>query len=650
MVGRSIFFETAKAITGGNDKLVTAVDYVKGGLVHDNGETVQSAIDRHLSSNPKVHKDMTKKLQKLLNFLKNLYKEHIVEDEECVEWPSHGIRHGLGVPESVSKPRHYSMMETNELDALLDERGIDRSDMKTKKARIDGLMKDDHEKENDPAALLARLGNMKKSEIRAHVKRCRVQVGNKKNPSNMKNALAKHLSSLAESSAATVAESSEASTNATISESSASTDSSDGNATILADLNDMSLNQLRKLVKEYNLVNEHNKPITSRSPEPLRVALREHLSSLDANGRSSFGSSDSGSVSVATVSEEQEQGVGSDNSKESLPDLQPQWPSTNESSASSEDEGAMKEGHESNDNHKSGAGGSNRGGVKVVTVTDDDDDDDDDDDPNDDDPNNLPGLLDRHAQKPSTGENDARSKDDEDEIEVVDKNQGDDLDSDLSGSDDESTKTKESWCDGCAFLHYFMLEELPNAFRNVKRTEENAKSLDNVFEYLEDSHEKFVLYQAHVVRVVNQNRKLREYERNLYDLCCKEKNDAPLHLWLVIDFKMKWEAMYGREKTTENFAKRGISWHGNRVHAFVWDKEKEKPVKVVIKLDQILEGWNKQDGMTVLALVEAALVFLKMEFPNAAIDFLQSDNAAAYHLKELVLGIPLLNAVSMGPW
>lgn len=71
-------------------------------------------------------------------------------------------------------------------------------------------------------------------------------------------------------------------------------------------------------------------------------------------------------------------------------------------------------------------------------------------------------------------------------------------------------------------------------------------------------------------------------------------------------------------------------------------------MKIVAKVDQILEGTNKQDGMTVLALVEAAQMYLHHEFPGADIDFLQSDNAAAYHLKELVLGIPLLNAVSLG--
>ena len=54
-------------------------------------------------------------------------------------------------------------------------------------------------------------------------------------------------------------------------------------------------------------------------------------------------------------------------------------------------------------------------------------------------------------------------------------------------------------------------------------------------------------------------------------------------------------------------------------------------MKKVIKLDQILEGTNKQDGLAVLALLEAALVYLNEEFPGANVEFLQSDNAAACH-------------------
>jgi hypothetical protein len=56
----------------------------------------------------------------------------------------------------------------------------------------------------------------------------------------------------------------------------------------------------------------------------------------------------------------------------------------------------------------------------------------------------------------------------------------------------------DEWCDSCAFVHYFMLQERPKALGNVERNAANAKSLDSAIEYLKDAHEKFVLYQAHV--------------------------------------------------------------------------------------------------------------------------------------------------------
>lgn len=132
------------------------------------------------------------------------------------------------------------------------------------------------------------------------------------------------------------------------------------------------------------------------------------------------------------------------------------------------------------------------------------------------------------------------------------------------------------------------------------------------------------------MRVIIQNLNLQKYKEELKELCHMEKNSIPLHLWLVIDFKMKWEAMYLKETTVQNYGKQGISWHGNHAHAYIWDEKTQQPVKIVIKLDQILDGWNKQDGMMVLALVEAAQVFLHWEFHKANIEFLQSDNAGCH--------------------
>jgi hypothetical protein len=129
--------------------------------------------------------------------------------------------------------------------------------------------------------------------------------------------------------------------------------------------------------------------------------------------------------------------------------------------------------------------------------------------------------------------------------------------------------------------------------------------------------------------------------------CRKDKNVRSLHLKLVAYFKMKWEAMYQRELTTESYGKRGISWHGFLIIYFLWDEDTGAPMRHVLKLDQILEGANKRDVVTVLALLEAAIVFVSDEFgQDVVIDCLQTDSAAAYLKKELVLGIAILNAVS----
>jgi hypothetical protein len=202
-------------------------------------------------------------------------------------------------------------------------------------------------------------------------------------------------------------------------------------------------------------------------------------------------------------------------------------------------------------------------------------------------------------------------------------------------------------CLGCAFIHKFMLEVLPQAIEN-ELTDDNSDAIDNALLYIEDAHEKFMLYMGHQVRVVNQNKKLNEYDEELKNHCCQERNSQAIYLTLIVDFKMKWEAMYQREKTIQNYGKRGNSWHGVRAQYYVWNSEKQEPAKSVIKLDQILDGTNKQDGLTVLTLIEAALIYLHQEFPFASIKYIQSDNASAYHLKELVLAIPLLNAVRIG--
>lgn len=496
MIGRTLFFEAMRSLTGGGDVLVTAVDYVKGSLVHDVCEILQRIINDHIKvADGKLHSELTKDLSLVSNFLKNLYKEHVGDDDECVEWTSHSISRGLGVADSSARPKHYSSMDLSELKNLVNDRDIDMSG-RTKAARshIYALMDDDHSKETAPES---------------------------------------------DDDDGTLPEVNDLLSAETLND-------------VMDRLEGMTRTELESEIRRYKL-----KPRSRRITDAvLRKVLRDYITPL--------------------LNDEQDEG-------------DPESPLT------------------------------------LRTCFDDEDD--------------TPIL----GRRPRTGDVDASgngsNKPDDDHSSH--DNGGTDSNENSKAVDDSCP---DDWCDGCAFLHYFMLEKLPKALRSVAQTD-NLESIDNALEYITDAHEKFMLYQGHVVRVVNQNRNLQKHREALRELCCKEKNTVPLHLWHVIDFKMKWEAMYQRETTVKNYGKRGISWHGNRIESYVWDEEKQEPVRVVVKLDQILDGWNKQDGMTVLALVEAAQVFVHRHFPGATIDFLQSDNAAAYHLKELVLGIPKLNAV-----
>ena len=66
---------------------------------------------------------------------------------------------------------------------------------------------------------------------------------------------------------------------------------------------------------------------------------------------------------------------------------------------------------------------------------------------------------------------------------------------------------------------------------------------------LEDCKMKILLYQGHCIRVINQRKYIDEYLTNLMD------NQA----YLIIDFKMKFEAMYYREKRIDFYGNKGQS-------------------------------------------------------------------------------------------
>lgn len=200
-------------------------------------------------------------------------------------------------------------------------------------------------------------------------------------------------------------------------------------------------------------------------------------------------------------------------------------------------------------------------------------------------------------------------------------------------------------CKPCLFLEYGMWKALVDAIEE-SRTDANTKSVDDALRYIADSLECFHLFQGHRARVCNQQNAKAAILRDMYDeVACTKKRGT--QGFLTIDWAMNYEGERKNESMVHNFGKRGYAWHICHVSYYDYDSEEDKPVLVQVTLDQLPNNDNKKCGMGVLSFVEACMMKISHEIPHLKLLHHCSDNASNYHKKELVLAIPVLNAMSL---
>ena len=179
---------------------------------------------------------------------------------------------------------------------------------------------------------------------------------------------------------------------------------------------------------------------------------------------------------------------------------------------------------------------------------------------------------------------------------------------------------------------------------------------------IDDTSKKYGLYMAHVTRCTNQVHAINDKEKELETLCINSKGKQ-IGGMLIIDFKMKFEAQSTRESSVEHFGKRGIAWHGCALIYYLYEAKKTDDgstmidtngneiyygKKYLVYIDQILTNSNKQDGMSVIALLESCLTSLHSQLPFISQLTIQSDNATTYQNGHLIVGIHLLNIKMKG--
>lgn len=89
---------------------------------------------------------------------------------------------------------------------------------------------------------------------------------------------------------------------------------------------------------------------------------------------------------------------------------------------------------------------------------------------------------------------------------------------------------------------------------NIRR--KTGSEREDIVEFLQDAEEKMVLYMGHQHRCYNQERRISDIFGELREDVALSKADV------LPDYKMKFEPIRYREKTTEFFGKKGIEWHG----------------------------------------------------------------------------------------
>ncbi|EFX81178.1 hypothetical protein DAPPUDRAFT_102749 [Daphnia pulex] len=122
------------------------------------------------------------------------------------------------------------------------------------------------------------------------------------------------------------------------------------------------------------------------------------------------------------------------------------------------------------------------------------------------------------------------------------------------------------------------------------------------------------------------------------------QNETVNECVILLDYKMKFEPVYFREKTVDHYGKRGISWHGAMItfYTVVAVDGVHTAVQNRYYMDHVVENESKQDITSVISILEAVIIGLKKLFPRLTTIYLQSDNASCYQNTMLLVLIPYL--------
>lgn len=191
-------------------------------------------------------------------------------------------------------------------------------------------------------------------------------------------------------------------------------------------------------------------------------------------------------------------------------------------------------------------------------------------------------------------------------------------------------------CNNCCSLFNF--------YARLKNVLVEIGAVASAIEVVQECSLKAKLFLGHKLRVINQQMKLQQMKDDMQASCIAHEGSA--EAIVLLDFKMKFEPIYFREKTVDHYGKRGITWHGVMIDYYTYEfntvEDTWQAVDNKIYFDQVCDNDSKQDREAVLSLLEVTFYRIKRELPHIKRVTLLSDNATCYQNTLLPIVLPFI--------
>ncbi|KAL9970005.1 hypothetical protein ACROYT_G022307 [Oculina patagonica] len=198
----------------------------------------------------------------------------------------------------------------------------------------------------------------------------------------------------------------------------------------------------------------------------------------------------------------------------------------------------------------------------------------------------------------------------------------------LSDNTDNSFKIEcdhahDTVCNDCEALKG-VLQEIEEQVRSGPISFYSDEHKDDVLYDLANAKRSILDWKAHILRSCHQEKAKQDMLQNL------DTTEAIV----VLDWAMKFQQMKFREKQSDWFGKRGLSWH---ISSVVFREEKHQELEVQ-SYAHLFDSCN-QDGYAVASIVEDLCVKLKSRNPAISHVYLRSDEAGCYQNNYLVAAL-----------